>query len=81
MVIDELEIYGRHYMKIVIHPEKTLRIYYAHWRWNVMDEAMVTEWAVISRQRFCNALAVKHKCSTSLSINEARNYEREDNRS
>jgi len=33
--IDEPEIYGRHYTKIVVHPEKTLRIYYAHWWWNV----------------------------------------------
>ena len=28
--VDELEIYGRRYAKIVIYPEKTLRIYYAH---------------------------------------------------
>ena len=27
---DELEIYGRHYKKVVIHPEKILRIYYDH---------------------------------------------------
>ena len=59
MVFDEPEIYGRHYMQIVTHPE----------------------WAVISRQRFCNTLAVEHKCSTSLPINEAHNYKREDNRS
>ena len=26
MAIDEPEIYGRNYTKIVIHPEKTLRI-------------------------------------------------------
>ena len=29
-LVDEPEIYGRHYTQIVIHPEKTLRIYYAH---------------------------------------------------
>ena len=80
-MIDEPKIYGRHYMKIVIHPEKTLRIYYAHWWWNVTDGATVIEWVVISRQRFYIALAVEHKCSTSLPINEARNYKREDNRS
>ena len=28
--VDESEIYGRPYAKIVIYPEKTLRIYYAH---------------------------------------------------
>jgi len=27
---DESEIYVRHYAKIVIYPEKTLRIYYDH---------------------------------------------------
>ena len=27
---DELEIYGRHYAKIVIYLKKTLRIYYDH---------------------------------------------------
>jgi len=27
---DESKIYGRHYAKIVIYPEKTLRIYYDH---------------------------------------------------
>jgi len=27
---DESEIYGRHYAKIVIYPEKTLHIYYYH---------------------------------------------------
>ena len=30
IITDEPEIYGRHYTKIVIHLEKTLRIYYAH---------------------------------------------------
>ena len=29
-VADELEIYGCHYVKIVIYSEKTLRIYYDH---------------------------------------------------
>ena len=81
MVIDEPEIYGCHYTKIVIHPEKTLRIYYAYWWRNVMDGATVTKWAMISRQRFYNALAVEYKCNTSLPINEAHNYKREDNRS
>ena len=47
----------------------------------VTDGAMVTEWAVISKQRFCNALAIEHKCSTSFPINEAHNYKREDNKS
>ena len=28
--VDESKIYGRHYAKIVIYPEKTLCIYYAH---------------------------------------------------
>ena len=28
--VDESKIYGRRYAKIVIYPEKTLRIYYAH---------------------------------------------------
>ena len=46
-----------------------------------MNGAIVTEWVVTSRQRICNALAVKHKCSTLLPINEAHNYKREDNRS
>ena len=27
---NESEIYGRHYVKIVIYPKKTLRIYYDH---------------------------------------------------
>ena len=39
---DESEIYGCHYAKIVIYPKKTLRIYYAHWWWNVMDGATIT---------------------------------------
>ena len=30
MVFDESKIYGRHYVKIVIYLEKTLRIYYDH---------------------------------------------------
>ena len=30
MDVDESEIYGRHYAKIVIYLEKTLRIYYDH---------------------------------------------------
>ena len=29
-VVDEPKIYGRHYMQIVIHPEKMLPIYHAH---------------------------------------------------
>ena len=78
--MDEPEIYGRHYKKVVIHPEKTLYIYYDHWWQNVTDGPTVTEWAVVSRQRFCNALVVEHKCNTSLPINEAYNYKREDNR-
>ena len=77
---DEPEIYGRHYKKVVIHPEKTLRIYYAHWWRNVTDGTTVTEWAVISKQRFCNTLAVEYKCNTSLPINDAYHYKREDNR-
>ena len=81
MNIDEPENYGRHYTKIVIHPEKMLYIYYTHWWQNVMDGATITEWAVISRWRFCNTLAIEHKCSKSLPINEAHNYKREDNRS
>ena len=39
-----------------------------------MDGATVTEWAVNFKQRFCNALAIKHKCTDSLPINEAQNY-------
>ena len=81
MNIDEPENYGRHYTKIVIHPEKTLHIYYTHWWRNVTDGATITEWAVISRWKFCNTLAIEHKCSTSLPINETHNYKREDNRS
>ena len=81
IITDEPEIYGRHYTKIVIHLEKTLRIYYAHWWRNVINGATVTKWAVISKKGFCNALAVEHKCNTSLPINEACNYKREDNRS
>ena len=68
MPLDELEIYGRHYAKIVIYLKKTLRIYYDHWWRNVTDEAMVTEWVVNFRQRFCNALAVEHKYNDSLPI-------------
>ena len=30
ITFDEPEIYGRHYMQIIIHPEKTLRINYVH---------------------------------------------------
>ena len=77
---DEPKIYGCHYKKVVIHPEKTLCIYYDYWWQNVTDGPMVTEWAVASRQRFCNALIVEHKCSTSLPINEVYHYKREDNR-
>jgi len=64
---------------VVIHPEKTLRIYYDHWWQNVTDGPTVTKWVVASRQRFCNALAIEHKCNTSLP-NEAYNYKREDNK-
>ena len=78
---DELEIYGRHYAKIVSYLEKTLHIYYYHWWRNVTDTATVTEWAVNFKQRFCNALAVEHKYSDSLNINEAHNYKREGNKS
>ena len=76
VVFDESKIYGRHYTKIVIYPAKTLRIYYDHWWQNVTDGATITEWAVNFKQRFCNALAVKHKYSDSLNINEAHNYKR-----
>ena len=65
---DELEIYGRHYAKIVIYLKKTLHIYYDHWWRNVTDGTIVTEWAVNFRQRFYNALAVEHKHSGSLPI-------------
>jgi len=40
---DESEIYGCHYAKIIIYLEKTLRIYYDHWWWNVTDGATVIE--------------------------------------
>ena len=66
--VDELKICGRHYTKIVIYLKKTLHIYYDHWWQNVTDGAIVTEWAVNFRQRFCNALAVKHKYNDSLHI-------------
>ena len=65
---DESEIYGRHYAKIFIYAKKTLRIYYNHWWRNVTNKAAVTEEAVNFRQRFYNALAVKHKYSDSLPI-------------
>ena len=68
MYIDESEIYGRHYVKIVVYPEKTLCIYYDHWWLNVTDGVAVTKWVVKFKQRFCNALAVEHKYSDSLSI-------------
>ena len=45
-------------------------IYYAHWWQRVMDGAAVTKWAVNFKQRSCNTLAVKHKYSDSLPINE-----------
>lgn len=80
MIIDESEIYGRHYVKIVIYPEKTLSIYYDHWWRNIMDRATVIEWAVNFRQKFCNALAVEHKCSDSWHIDWALNYNRESTR-
>ena len=79
MFIDEPIIYGHYYTKAVIHLEKTLRIYYDHWWQNVTNGPTVTKWVMASRQRFYNALAVEHKCSTSLHINEAYNYKREDN--
>ena len=63
---DKLEIYGRHYAKIIIYPEKTLRIYRAHWWWNIADGAMATKWAMYYKQRFCNALAIEHKYNDSL---------------
>ena len=64
----ESEIYGHHYTKIVIYPEETFRIYYAHlWR-NVTDGATVTEWAVNFRQRFYNALAIEYKYSDPFPI-------------
>ena len=66
--VDESEIYGCHYTKIAIYPEKTLRIYYVHWWQNVTDRATVTEWAVNFRQRFYNALVVEYKYSDSLPI-------------
>ena len=65
---DKSEIYGRHYVKIVIYPEKTLRIYYNYWWRNVTDGATITEWAMNIRERFCNALAIEHKYSDSLPI-------------
>ena len=80
-VADESEIYGRHYKQIVIQSKKMLRIYYDHWWRNVTDGATIIEWAVNSKQRFCNALAIEHKCNTLLPINETHNYKREDNRS
>ena len=46
-----------------------------------MEGATVTELVVNFRQGFCNALAVEHKYSDSLPINEAHNYKREGNRS
>ena len=66
--IDELEIYGHHYAKILIYLEKTLRLYYYRWWQNITDGVTVTEWAVNFRQRFCNALAVEHKYGDSLPI-------------
>ena len=42
-----------------------------------MDGATVTKWAMNFRQIFCNALAVEHKYSDSLPIDEALNYKRE----
>ena len=45
-----------------------------------MDGVTVTEWAMNFRQRFCNALAVEHKYSNSLPINEAHNYKRKSNK-
>ena len=68
IVIDELEIYGRRWVKIVIYLEKTLHIYYDHWWWNVMDGATVTEWAMNFKQKFCNTLAIEHNYSDSLPI-------------
>ena len=56
--VDESKIYGRHYTKIVIYPEKMLCIYYNYWWQNVTDRATVIEWAVNFRQRFCNALSI-----------------------
>ena len=68
---NESEIYGR----------LTQRSSFTQRRRYVTDGAMVTEWAVISKQRFCNALVVEHKYNTSFPINEAHNYKREDNKS
>ena len=78
---DELEIYDHHKSEIVINQEKTSCIYYAHWWQSVTDEAMVIEWAMNFRQRFCKALTVEHKYNDSLPINEAHNNKREGNRS
>ena len=61
---------------IVINQEKMLCIYYTHWWQSVTDGATVTEWVVNFKQKFCNALAVKHKYSNSLPINEACNYKK-----
>ena len=57
------------------------RIYYAHWWQNVTDGATITEWVVNFKPRFCNALAIGHKYSDSLPINEAYNYKRKSNKS
>ena len=80
MYIDESKIYGRHYVKIVIYPKKTLHISYDHWWLNVTDGAAITECVVKFKQRFCNVLAVEHKYSDSLPIDYALNYKRESTR-
>ena len=56
-------------------------IYYTHWWQNVIDGVTVTEWAVNFKSRFCNELAIEHKYSNSLPINEAHNYKRKINKS
>ena len=76
-MVNESEIYGCHCTKIIIYPEKMLRIYYDHWWWNVTDGATVIEWVANFRQKFCNVLVIEHKCSDSLPIDWALNYKRE----
>ena len=78
---DESKIYDHHKSEIVLNQEKTSCIYYAHWWQSVTDGAMVIEWAVNFRQKFCNALTIEHKYNDSLPINETHNNKREGNRS
>ena len=46
-----------------------------------MDGATIARWAVNFRQGSCNALAIEHKYSDLLPINEAHNYKKKGNRS